>query len=63
MAFVRYKATNRRSATGKQHLEAELGRGAGAPVVTRHRTSAEMVEPKPGERGFIPRGTDRRGTA
>ena len=62
MAFVKFTATGRKSATGKPEFRANLVRGDIGVRVTRQLTGADMLKIQLGERGFIPSGTDNRGT-
>jgi hypothetical protein len=59
MAFVKFIPSGRRSATGKPEYIAELSRGDVGPG-PRRLTGADMA-PRPGERGFVPAGTDKNG--
>jgi hypothetical protein len=63
MAFVKFTGNGRKSATGKPEYNAELVRGDIGVRVTRRKTGADMVQLQLGERGFVPSGTDNRGTA
>lgn len=62
MAVFHYKHIGR-SVTGKPkyHVEVTPG-GVGAPLVTTQKSGAEMAIVKPGQRGFVPRGLDTKGT-
>lgn len=63
MAFVKFTGNGRKSATGKPEYNAELVRGDVGVRVTRQKTGADMVRLQLGERGFVPSGTDNRGTS
>jgi hypothetical protein len=56
MAVVRFKPKGT-TPSGAKRYEAEFVRVGGAPRRPQ-LTSAEVETPKPGEKGFIPRGTE-----